>query len=137
MIRTYSELAKLQTFEERFEYLKIGNGVVGQNTFGPERWINQEFYKSKEWKRIRDFVLVRDLGCDLGVNGMLIFDKPIIHHMNILTPNDIINHTEYLTNPEYLITVSHNTHNAIHYADISRAVPQIAQRSANDTCPWR
>lgn len=137
MIRTYSELIKLPTFEERFEYLKIGNGVVGQNTFGPERWINQEFYKSKEWQRIRDYVIVRDMGCDLGVDGMLIFSKPIIHHMNILTKNDIVDHTEYLTNPEYLITVSLNTHNAIHYADISRAVPIIAQRSANDMAPWR
>lgn len=137
MIRTYTELSKLGTFEERFEYLKIGNGIVGQDTFGAARYMNQEFYKSKEWKRIRDYVIVRDMGCDLGINGMLIFEKPIIHHMNIITKDDIIDRTEYLINPEYLITVSLNTHNAIHYADISRAVPHIAQRSENDTCPWR
>ena len=136
-IRTYSELIQIPTFEERYEYLKLG-GEIGVETFGFERYLNQRFYRSKEWKALRDEIIVRDNGCDLGVIGYEIYGKIYIHHMNPITADDIRNNTEYLMNPEFLISTTHNTHNAIHYGDsdlLNAAVP--VQRTKNDTCPWR
>lgn len=136
MIRTYSELSKLSTFEERFQYLKLG-GSVGESTFGFDRYLNQIFYKSKLWKRIRDEVIFRDCGCDLGVNGREIFGSVIIHHMNPITIKDIEDDSKFLTDPEYLITTTHNTHNAIHYSDEKLLMTGPIERTRNDTCPWR
>lgn len=136
MIRTYAELSKLKTFKERFEYLKLG-GKVGEDTFGYDRWLNQVFYKSREWKAIRDYVIMRDNGCDLGVEGFDINDTILIHHMNPLTKYDVVNQTEYLTNPEYLISTRLSTHNAIHYGDDSKLYQEPVERSKNDTCPWK
>ena len=137
MIRTYTELMKLPTFKERFEYLKLLDGRVGDDTFGFDRYVNQQFYRSKEWKRLRDQLIIRDNGCDLGVNGYDIHGKIIIHHMNPITKNDIIDQTDYLMNPEYLICTTHNTHNAIHYGDENLLVTEPISRSKNDTCPWK
>lgn len=136
MIRTYSELSKLNTFEERFRYLKL-NGTVGEETFGFDRYINQKFYKSPEWKAVRDFVIVRDNGCDLGIEGYEIRGKIYIHHMNPILPRDIIEQSEFLLNPEYLITTTHLTHNAIHYGDENLLIKAPIERSKYDTCPWR
>lgn len=136
MSRTYSELSALRTFKERFRYLQL-NGVVGEETFGSDRFINQEFYQSKEWKDIRDFVILRDKGCDLGIEGCEIYGKIFIHHMNPVLPKDIRTKSELLLEPEYLITATHNTHNAIHYGDESLLITMPAGRSRNDTCPWR
>lgn len=136
MIRTYSELSKLSTFEERFQYLKLG-GSVGESTFGFDRYLNQIFYKSKLWKSIRDEVIFRDCGCDLGVNGREIFGSVIIHHMNPITIKDIEADSKFLTDPEYLITTTHNTHNAIHYSDEKLLMTGPIERTKNDTCPWR
>lgn len=136
-IRTYSELVKLPTFEERYQYLRL-DGQVGDATFGHDRYLNQVFYKSKEWLRIRDEVILRDLGCDLGIPGREIFKRVIIHHMNPLSKTDIIDRTDFLLNPEYLICTTKRTHDAIHYSDDSILTPDILpERSANDTCPWR
>ena len=137
MIRAYTELMKLPTFKERFEYLKLLDGRVGEDTFGFDRYVNQQFYRSKEWKRLRDQLIIRDNGCDLGVDGYDIHGKIIIHHMNPITKNDIIDQTEYLMNPEYLICTTHNTHNAIHYGDENLLVTEPISRSKNDTCPWK
>lgn len=137
MIRTYSELCKFQTFEERFKYLQLGDGRVGDDTFGYDRYLNQQFYKTLEWKQLRDQLILRDNGCDLGVDGYRIYGRIIIHHMNPITKDDILNRTEYLTNPEYLICTTHNTHNAIHYSDESLLILDPIQRSPNDTCPWK
>ena len=136
MSRTYSELIKLATFEERYRYLQLG-GSVGLDTFGFDRYLNQSFYKSKEWKSIRDYVIVRDNGCDLGVDGYEIHARIYIHHMNPILPKDIIDQTEYLLDPEYLICTTHNTHNAIHYGDESLLVTGPIVRTPNDTCPWK
>ena len=136
-LRTYSELKKLKTFEERFKYLKL-SGEVGKDTFGFDRYLNQKFYASPEWKRVRDKVIIRDSGCDLGINGNEIYGKIYIHHMNPLTRKDIEFSTENLLNPEYLICVSHATHNAIHYGDDSILTSNaIVERSENDTIPWK
>lgn len=135
-IRTYSELIRLPTFLERFNYLKL-NGRVGEETFGCHRYLNQGFYRSKEWRRIRDFVIVRDNGCDLGVSGYDIFGKILIHHMNPITADDIRNRSDYLLNPEYLICVSHMTHEAITYGDERLLVTEPIERAPNDTSPWR
>lgn len=135
-IRTYSELCKLQTFEERFEYLKL-NGVVSQLTFAEYRFVNQEFYASPRWKRIRDQVIVRDLGCDLGVPGYELEDGIYIHHMNPITLEDVEEDSPYLTNPEFIITTSFNTHQAIHYGSSDFLLTLPAERSPWDTCPWR
>ena len=136
IIRTYSQLKQLQTFEERYAYLKLG-GVVGENTFGFDRYLNQNFYRSREWKRVRDEVIMRDNGCDLGIDGYEIRGKILIHHMNPITSEDIHRVSEYLLNPEYLICVTHRTHNAIHYGDESLIVTAPIERTQNDTCPWR
>lgn len=135
-IRTYSELILLQTFEERFKYLKL-NGRVGDDTFGFDRYINQNFYRSAEWKRIRDLVIMRDNGCDLALEGYEIYGRILIHHMNPITVKDVELSTEYLMNPEYLICVTHNTHNAIHYGDEKLLTKGPVVRIKNDTCPWK
>ena len=136
--RTYTELSRLKTFEERFDYLKL-NGSVAIDTFGGHRWLNQDFYRSPEWKRIRRKVILRDAGCDLGIEGREIIkpDKVYIHHMNPLTLYDIEHLTKYVINPEYLICCSHATHNAIHYGDKTQLFLGFVERSPNDTCPWR
>ena len=135
-IKTYSELITLPTFEERFAYLQL-NGVVGQDTFGFDRYINQIFYQSDRWRSIRDQIIIRDNGCDLGVEGYDIYGTILIHHINPITLEDIKRESEFLLNPEYLITTSHNTHNAIHYGDASLLLETPIKRSRNDTCPWR
>lgn len=136
MIRSYSELITLPTFEERFKYLQL-NGVIGENTFGFDRYLNQVFYRSQRWKSIRDQVIIRDNGCDLGVEGYEIFGRIIIHHMNPIAVEDIQRESEYLLNPEYLICVNHNTHNAIHYGDENLLMKLPKERTPNDTCPWK
>ena len=135
-IRTYSELIRLPTFEERFRYLKL-DGLVGKDTFGFDRYLNQEFYRSKEWKEVRDFVIVRDNGCDLGMDGYEIAGRIYIHHMNPITVNDIVHSSDFLLNPDYLICMSHNTHNAVHYGDEGLLVTAPVERRKNDTCPWK
>ena len=137
MIRTYSKLVKLQTFKERYEYLKLG-GLIGEETFGFDRYINQKFYKSQEWKNIRDSVIVRDNGFDLGVQDYPIKGKILIHHINPITSKDIASMSDFLLDPEYLITTSHTTHNAIHYGDDSFIILNtVVERSINDTIPWK
>lgn len=136
MIRTYTELQKFKTFKERFEYLML-NGVVGEETFGFDRWLNQTFYRSIEWKKIRDEVIVRDSGCDLGIEGREIYGRILIHHMNPITTTDLIERTDILLNPEFLICTTHITHNAIHYGDESLLQTEPIERKPNDTCPWR
>ena len=135
-IKTYSELITFPTFEERFQYLRL-NGFVGKDTFGFDRYLNQIFYRSKEWKSIRDFVIVRDNGCDLGVEGYEIHERILIHHMNPISIEDIENKSEFLLDPEFLISTVHNTHNAIHYGDESLIIKAPIQRTRYDTCPWR
>ena len=135
-IRTYSELITLSTFEERYKYLQLSSSI-GEETFGFDRYLNQNFYRSKEWKRIRDFVIIRDNGCDLGVEDRTIYGKIIIHHMNPVRTKDIQDVSDYLLNPEYLICTTHQTHNAIHYGDENLLVSNPIERTANDTCPWR
>ena len=136
MIRTYSELITLPTFEERYEYLKIG-GIVGEETFGFDRYLNQSFYKTKEWLRIRDYVIVRDQGCDLAMIDREIRGKILVHHMNPITKEDIVRRSKYLLDPEYLICTVKNTHDAIHYGDESLLIKAPIERQKNDTCPWR
>ena len=135
-IRTYSELIRLPTFEERFDYLRL-DGVVGKDTFGFDRYLNQQFYRSSEWRRVRDQVILRDCGCDLGIEGYEIPSRVLIHHMNPISIEDLQSMSDLLMNPEYLICVSHRTHNAIHYGDESVIVTTPIERSQNDTCPWR
>lgn len=135
-IKTYSELIKIPTFEERFQYLKL-SGVVGKETFGFDRYLNQNFYRSAAWKRVRDQVIVRDNGCDLGIEDRIIYGKILIHHMNPINDKDILNLTDILLNPEYLICVSHITHNAIHYSDENLLANEPVVRFMNDTCPWK
>lgn len=135
-IRTYSELIKLVTFKERYEYLKL-NGTVGQETFGFDRYVNQQFYKSQEWKAVRDLVIVRDCGCDLGIEGCDILGKIYIHHVNPISQKDIQTRSDFLLNPEYLISTTLSTHNAIHYGDENLLLQAPVERCKNDTCPWR
>ena len=135
-IRTYSELILLPTFEERFEYLRL-DGKVGEDTFGFDRYLNQLFYRSQEWKKIRDYVIIRDNACDLGVEGHDIYSKVLIHHMNPITARDIEKRTDLLLDPEYLICTTHNTHNAIHYGDENLIIKVPIVRTKNDTCPWK
>ena len=135
-IKCYSELITLQTFEERFKYLQL-NGQVGKSTFGFDRYLNQNFYRSKEWKSVRNRVILRDNGCDLGVEGYEIHGQILIHHMNPITTADIESMSEYLMNPEYLISTVHSTHNAIHYGDENLLITTPIERKPNDTCPWK
>ena len=136
-IRTYEELSKLKTFEERYEYLKL-DGSVGEETFGFDRYLNQKFYKyDPDWKKIRDEVIFRDNGCDLGIEGREINGLILVHHMNPITKDDILNRSEYLLNPNYLITTIKSTHDAIHYGSSDLLMKDPVVRSKNDTCPWR
>lgn len=136
MIRTYTELKQIPTFIERYRYLKIG-GKVGEETFGSDRYLNQVFYRSKEWMDARNYVIVRDLGCDLGIEGYEIIGKIFIHHMNPLTVEDVLNRTEILLDPEYLICCTKNTHDAIHYGNEDLLWTDPVIRTPNDTCPWK
>ena len=135
-IRCYSELVLIPTFEERFQYLRL-DGIVGQETFGFDRYMNQYFYRSKEWRRVRDIVIARDNGCDLGIPGYEIFGWFLIHHMNPIRPEDIRSRSDILLNPEYLITTVHETHQAIHYGNESLLITAPIERVRNDTCPWK
>lgn len=127
---------KLKSFDDRFRYLKL-DSIVGSETFGFDRYLNQVFYKSKEWEEVRREIILRDNGCDLGVNGYEIHAKIIIHHMNPLTKDSIIERDPDILNPEYLITTCHRTHNALHYSDDSILVAnKVVERKPNDTCPW-
>lgn len=135
-IRTYSELIKIPTFKDRFEYLRL-DGKVGEETFGFDRYLNQIFYKSPEWKAARDFVIIRDHGCDLAMEGHEIFGRILVHHMNPIRIEDIVNRSKYLLDPEYLICTIKNTHDAIHYGDGSLLITGPIERTKNDTCPWR
>lgn len=134
--RTYSELLTFSTFEERFKYLQL-NGRVGESTFGYDRYLNQIFYTSKEWRNLRDHVIVRDCGNDLGVDGYRIYGKIYVHHMNPITVEDIKNRSRFLLDPEFLICCSHNTHEAITYGDESLLITVPIERTKYDTCPWR
>ena len=134
--RTYTELSRLPTFEERYRYLRL-TGQVGKETFGFDRYLNQNFYRSQRWKRIRDEVILRDNGCDLGVEGYEIYGRIIIHHMNLITLEDIERETSYLLDPEFLICTVHRTHNAIHYGDENLLITAPIERTKYDTCPWR
>lgn len=133
--RSYSELRRFDTFEERFEYLNL-SGKVGIETFGYDRFLNQDFYRSTEWKRARRDVIARDLGCDLGIDGFEIYDRVYVHHMNPMTPEQIEDADADILNPEYLISVTLKTHNAIHYGDISHVQTDFVERTPNDTSPW-
>ena len=136
-LRNYTELSKLKTFEDRFRYLLL-DGSVSQDTFGFDRWMNQIFYRSSQWKRIRDKVIIRDNSCDLGIDGHDIYGKVLVHHMNPVTKEEIMSGSMSLLDPEYLISVSMDTHNAIHYGDLSYLKRfSVAERMPNDTCPWK
>lgn len=134
-IRSYRELRRLETFFDRFEYLSL-KGTVGQDTFGFDRWINQRFYRSYEWKRARNHVIVRDNGCDLGVEGHEIYTDLLVHHMNPISMQDIQHGEEWILDPNYLITTSLQTHNAIHYGDVSLLPRGPIERQPGDTKLW-
>lgn len=136
MIRSYSDLIQLPTFEERYDYLRL-RGIVGAETFGFDRIFNQMFYRSDEWKFIRGQVIARDLGCDLGIHDRDIFDRIVVHHMNPISIDDIRNSTEFLMDPEYLITTSDMTHKAIHYGTDNVFKLENRERRPYDTCPWK
>jgi hypothetical protein len=133
--RSYSELRQLETFEERFRYLKL-KGILGFVTFGFDRWINQRFYKSQEWKQVRNEVIVRDNGCDLGIPGYEIYSELIVHHMNPLEMDDIKHGENWIIDPEFLITTTLNTHNAIHYGDENQLARGPIVRKSGDTKLW-
>lgn len=135
-IKCYSELIALPTFEERYRYLRL-YGSVGKDTFGFDRLFNQMFYRSSEWKSVRDKVILRDMGCDLGIEGREIRGPITIHHMNPISLKDIEEYSDFLINPEYLITTCHITHNAIHYGDEQLLAKDPIQRTRYDTCPWK
>ena len=132
MIRTYSELITFPTFEERYRYLRL-EGKVGEDTFGFDRWLNQSFYKDPEWRAIRDKIIIRDNGCDLGIPGREIYSRIIVHHMNPITKDDILSRSAFLLNPEYLICTVKNTHDAIHYGDEGLLIKAPIERTKNDT----
>lgn len=136
MNRSYLELIRFKTFEERFEYLRL-DGVVGAETFGSSRQLNQALYQSYEWKKIRDMIILRDDGCDLGIAGRDIFRQPYIHHLNPITKKQILDRDPILFDPNNLITVSYQTHQAIHYGDKSILLLDPIERFANDVAPWR
>ena len=138
IIRTYSELITIPTFKERYEYLRL-DGVVGEETFGFDRYLNQIFYKSDEWRAVRDFVIVRDCACDLAMDGHEIPEgvRILVHHMNPIRVEDILRRSDWLLNPEYLICTIKNTHDAIHYGDSNLLITATIERRQNDTCPWR
>lgn len=136
MNRCYSELSTFTTFIDRFNYLKLG-GVVGADTFGFDRYINQVFYNSYEWKKARDIVILRDNGCDLGIEGHEIYSKIIVHHMNPISIEDVRRRNPRIFDPEELITTILRTHNAIHYGDEDGLITEPIERTRNDTAPWR
>lgn len=136
-IKTYSELISLPTFEDRFKYLQL-KGSVGRETFGFDRYLNQALYRSPEWKRVRNFVIDRDRGCDLGIEDRAIMGRVLIHHMNPISMDDIISRMDYVLDPEYLISTTHSTHNAIHYGDEQQLISSTPViRTKNDMCPWK
>jgi hypothetical protein len=135
MIRTYRELKNLETFEERYRYLAL-RGEVGYSTFGYDRYMNQQFYKSSEWLKVRQWVILRDEGCDLGIRGRDIFSRIIIHHMNAMTVDDLKQGRSDVLDPDFLISTTHNTHNAIHYGDESRLTRHFVPRRRGDTKLW-
>lgn len=136
-LKTYSEMIQFGSFEDRYEYLRLG-GRVGRETFGYDRYLNQSFYRSSEWRRIRNHVIARDGGCDLGIEDRLIDGKLLIHHMNPVTKNDVMNDFDSkILDPEFLVLVSHGTHNAIHYGDSSLLAVTPKDREPNDTIPWK
>lgn len=134
-IRSYTELSRIERFEERYAYLSV-RGIVGVDTFGFERWLNQAFYHSAQWQHARQEVIARDYGCDLGIEGYEIFDKVIVHHMNPMAVQDITHANLDILNPEYLISTSHRTHNAIHYGNASLLVKPLVRRRPGDTKLW-
>lgn len=136
MIRTYSELIKFNTFMDRYQYLRL-DGKVGEETFGFDRWLNQLFYKDPEWLSIRNEVIIRDNGCDLGIADREVYSRILVHHMNPISREDILARSEFLLNPEYLICTSKTTHDAIHYGDENLLMGEPIERTRNDTCPWR
>lgn len=136
-IRTYSELMTLPTFEQRYQYLRL-SGRVGADTFGFDRYLNQRLYqRDPRWKDVRERVIIRDNGCDLGIEDRMIFDKVLVHHMNPVTIDDILKEREWIFDPEFLICTSHITHNAIHYGDENLLMKAPIERRPNDTCPWK
>lgn len=136
MIRTYTELMKLKTFEERYEYLRLA-AIVGESTFGFDRYLNQAVYTSREWRRLRDKIIIRDNGCDLALEDYEIRGKIIIHHMNPITVQDALDRNDEIFDPEFLICTSMNTHNAIHYGDKQLLPQSPIVRTPGDTCPWK
>lgn len=136
MIRTYSELITIPTFEERYQYLKL-SGTVGEDTFGFRRWLNQGFYHSTDWLRFRDRIILRDAGCDLASEGFEIYGSVIIHHLNPITYEDILNRNPCILDPNNVVCTKLSTHNAIHYGDETFLAMEPAGRSRNDTCPWK
>jgi hypothetical protein len=135
-VRTYHDLVAIESFNDRFEYLKLG-GKVGESTFGFERYLNQTLYRSEKWKRTRDKVIIRDSGCDLGHSDFPINGKIIIHHMNPITVKSIEDDSDDIYDPEFLVCVSMNTHNAIHYGDANLLPKTYEPRRPGDTCPWK
>lgn len=135
-IKTYSELITIPTFEERFQYLQL-KGSVGKDTFGYDRYLNQVLYRSPEWKRLRNQIIIRDGGCDLACDGYDIYGKVLIHHLNPITVDDVLARSRKVFDPDNLVCVSHNTHNAIHYGDAGLLITGPITRTKNDTCPWR
>lgn len=136
MILRYRDIRPLKTIQERYEYLRLG-GQVGASTFGFDRYLNQAFYKSKEWRQARNDVILRDDACDLGIEGYDIFKGLVVHHMNPITIDDIVQRKDYIFDPEFLICVSDRTHKAIHYGDAGLLPKEPVQRRSGDTCPWR
>lgn len=136
MIKTYSELIAFPTYEERFRYLQL-KGAVGKDTFGYDRYLNQILYNSQEWKRFRDKIIIRDNGCDLACEGYDIHGRILVHHINPIRVDDVVNRNSIVFDPENVVCVTHNTHNAIHYGDESLLVLAPVDRTKNDTCPWK
>lgn len=135
-IKTYSELITIPTFEGRFEYLQL-KGSVGKDTFGYDRYLNQVLYRSPEWKRLRNQIIIRDGGCDLACDGYDVYGKVLIHHLNPITVEDVLTRSRKVFDPDNLVCVSHSTHNAIHYGDVDLLATGPIIRTKNDTCPWR
>ena len=136
MIRTYSELVTLPTFLERYRYLQLG-GSIGVETFGYDRYLNQILYRTAEWKRFRNKIIVRDNGCDLGCDGYEMFGKILVHHINPITVDDVLNRDPKIFDPDNVISTCLNTHNAIHYGDESLLITEPIERKPNDTCLWK
>lgn len=136
MIKTYSELIAFPTYEERFRYLQL-KGAVGKDTFGYDRYLNQILYNSQEWKRFRDKIIIRDNGCDLACEGYDIHGRILVHHINPIRVDDVVNRNQIVFDPENVVCVTHNTHNAIHYGDESLLILAPVERTKNDTCLWK